>query len=79
MRELLSEVGDVLNLLCNLARSGTFVATESEKDCTYCDYRCICGDAKEVVAIVKKKMQNEDNEELEDFKELRNRGRKKQY
>jgi len=75
VRELLSEVGDVLNLLCNLARSGTFVATENEEDCKYCDYRCICGDGKEAAAIVKKKMQNEDNKELEDFKELRDRGR----
>jgi len=65
----------VLENLCQIINSGAFLATnEHEKDCTYCDYRTICGDVQMVAEASQRKLDNRSNRLLKSFRELRTDG-----
>jgi hypothetical protein len=57
--------------LCELLGSGCFVATDSAKDCEYCDYSLICGDVEAVTTASCAKLGNAENKLLEPFRRLR--------
>ena len=57
--------------LCKLLGSGCFVATNSSKDCDYCDYSPICGDVEAVTSASCAKIRNAKNTLLEPFRKLR--------
>ncbi len=62
---------DVLKSICDLIAGGVFVATTDPKDCTYCDYLSVCGDAKFVAAQSLKKSVQPCNDSLEPWRQLR--------
>jgi len=68
----LEHARDVIEKLCVLASTGAFLATDNDKaDCTYCDYRVICGDVQATAAAARRKLENRGNEILEPIRQLR--------
>src|SRR5262249_39896131 len=67
------EVGRaILDKVCRTIGSGAFLSTDNWKDdCTFCDYRRICGDVKAVAAASRLKLDNPQNVLLQPFLELR--------
>ena len=72
--EQLGEGLTVVRQLLQTIRQGAFPATDSADDCTYCDYRRICGNPESVAAASKRKLANPSNEALKSISELRGRG-----
>ena len=63
---------EILQGLCRMMKHGCFPATTSAKeDCKYCEYSAICGDVDTVTAQSVKKIKNEFNEMLSDFRLIR--------
>jgi ATP-dependent helicase/nuclease subunit B len=61
----------ILQRLCSVVGRGTFLATDNcEHDCTYCDYRQVCGDLDGLSQTSRLKLQG-DNQRLEPLQELR--------
>ena len=67
----LSEGPQILQMLCDTLANGVFIATNDVRDCTFCDYRSICGDVEVLTQQSQKKLENEQNEILEPFRSLR--------
>jgi ATP-dependent helicase/DNAse subunit B len=65
---------DMLARLTDIAANGVFLATNTLDDCMYCDYRAICGDVAAVTSGSQQKLGNEENAQLQPFKELRKNG-----
>jgi ATP-dependent helicase/nuclease subunit B len=72
--EQLGEGLTVVQQLLQTIRQGAFPATDSADDCTYCDYRRICGNPESVAAASKRKLDNPSNQALLSISELRGRG-----
>ena len=67
--EELSQGREVLQNLCRLIIDGAFLATNNSGDCTFCDYRPICGD--QVAGLTQLKLDNPANDLLEPMRQLR--------
>ena len=65
----LSQGREVLQNLCQLIADGTFLATNNDNDCKFCDYQPICGGSVEELAQLK--LDNPANEVLEPIRQLR--------
>ncbi len=65
----------ILEQLCEVIHLGTFLPTnDHETDCTYCDYKTICGDVEAVAAASQRKLDNLGNRLLKPLRELRSNG-----
>ncbi len=65
----------IMERLCTTVADGCFIATnKASKDCTFCDYTMICDDLEAVEAASKRKLENDENVNLESMRELRNIG-----
>ncbi len=74
-RDELMEMGQgIIAALCGVAGAGTYAATDDVGDCKYCDYAPICADEP---AFARAKLDNPENEALNDFRELRPNGETK--
>jgi ATP-dependent helicase/nuclease subunit B len=62
---------EIVEHLCDLLRSGTFVATNNSDDCKWCDYRAVCGDVELVAAQTQSKLADVKNRNLRPFVHLR--------
>ncbi len=62
---------DVLKNICDLIADGVFVPTTDAKDCTYCDYLSVCGDAETVTEQSLWKASQACNQVLEPLRKLR--------
>jgi ATP-dependent helicase/nuclease subunit B len=60
-----------IEVLCKLASTGCFPATNEAKDCKFCDFQSICADANAVTRGCQTKLDNPQNKELEPFREAR--------
>lgn len=69
MKELL-EGNAVLESMLDLLETGTFIATNNEADCGYCDYEHVCGRADQLVSISQLKSDS-DNPQLTAWRTLR--------
>lgn len=69
----LSAGPNVIEALCRIAASGSFLATNNVSDCTYCAYRQICRDVNRVTAASRLKLGHVNNTLLEPMRELRSR------
>jgi PD-(D/E)XK nuclease superfamily len=68
----LEEGAGVLGRLARIAANGAFLATtEHDKDCSFCDYRGICGDVAAVASASERKLATPSNAILEPYRELR--------
>ncbi|MEF8787878.1 MAG: hypothetical protein V5A84_02300, partial [Planctomycetota bacterium] len=68
----LAEGPAVLERLCRLLGSGAFLPTnDDEKDCRYCDYDIVCADCEDAAEQAERMLEEEDNEVLQPFRELR--------
>ncbi len=67
----LSEGKAIIDRLCQIVSKGSFLATDKQEDCTYCDYTTICGDIEATVSASKRKLAGPDNTELAAFRTLR--------
>jgi ATP-dependent helicase/nuclease subunit B len=71
--------GAILDNVCAIIRRGAFLATDDWKtDCTFCDYRGICGDVETVTAASRAKLANADNALLQPFLVLRPNGKEQE-
>lgn len=70
--ETLAEGQEILESLVEIVSSGSFLATNDESDCTYCNYRGICGDTATVVAASQAKLDQPENQLLIPMRDLRN-------
>lgn len=62
-------LGEVLNSLCDIIKTGLFVSSYDKSSCTYCDYAGVCdGDA---VAMTNTKLENFDNTELAELRRVK--------
>jgi ATP-dependent helicase/nuclease subunit B len=61
----------MLERLCSLIAAGAFHATDGHDDCTFCDYKPICGDYERVAAHTKALLERGDLPVLVHFRELR--------
>ena len=64
---------EIIDGLRRVAEAGSFSATTSKKDCRYCDFATICRDPEAVAEQSRRKMENDRNEILEPYRELRNK------
>jgi len=60
-----------LETLCKVIESGSFAPTNDKGDCSYCDYKTICGDITFVTQASKTKIDCIENKALKPFRELR--------
>ena len=66
---------NILEQLCEVIQRGAFLPTnDHETDCTYCDYKTICGDVEAVAAASQRKLDNLGNRLLKPLRELRSNG-----
>ncbi len=62
----------VLGRLARIAANGAFLATtEHDKDCSFCDFRAICGNVRAVASASERKLTTPSNAILEPYRELR--------
>ena len=61
----------VLKHLCALMSEGVFLPTNEPRDCTYCDYLPVCGDAETVTRQSLCKSMHTGNKVLEPWRQLR--------
>lgn len=59
----------MLRLLCDLLRTGCFVAAEDAKGCYKCDYSAACR-GNDAVSLMKTRMQAEGISELDTLREV---------
>lgn len=63
---------DILKGLCRMMSRGCFPPTTSDKeDCEFCEYREVCGDVETVAVQSLRKIKDESNEMLRDFRLIR--------
>ncbi len=62
---------NVIQMLCQIAANGAFLATDKENDCRNCDYRRICSPIEESNFRSQVKLVNPENQELEPIRRLR--------
>lgn len=75
LREQMAAAAGIIENLCKIPAAGCFLATNSyEEDCTFCEYRLICGDVKAVAAAALRKLENVQNAILDPVRELRHVG-----
>ncbi len=67
----LSAGNNVLEAMLDLLAAGTFIATNEDKDCGFCDYQQVCGPAKQLVQISKLKTGTAENVQLAAWRRLR--------
>ena len=70
--ETLAPGREILESLVEIVSSGAFLATNDAGDCTYCNYRGICGDIPAVVAASQVKLSHPENQLLIPMRDLRN-------
>jgi ATP-dependent helicase/nuclease subunit B len=74
-REIIPGGKRVIERLCALAGAGAFVATDTDKDCTWCDYRKACQavspDLEAYCGQAAAKLANDKNRAIAPFAELR--------
>ena len=75
-REQMSAAAQIIENLCKIAAGGCFLATtNSDDDCTFCEYVMICGDVKAVAAAARRKLETAESKILDPVRELRNIGK----
>ncbi|MFP4176203.1 MAG: PD-(D/E)XK nuclease family protein [Candidatus Brocadiia bacterium] len=62
---------EIVQRLIRIAEEGAFCATTTTDDCRYCDFQMICRDIEQVTERSTKKVENEENSQLEPFRLLR--------
>jgi ATP-dependent helicase/nuclease subunit B len=71
-REDLAAGREIIEKLVQLVSNGAFLATDNhEDDCTYCDYKGVCGDVEALAAASKLKLGVLDNHLLTPLREVR--------
>ncbi|MDP8243172.1 MAG: PD-(D/E)XK nuclease family protein [Candidatus Hinthialibacter antarcticus] len=68
----LTQAGNVLLSLNQIASMGAFLATDDPEDCTFCEFNSICGDVESLAQCSAAKLQNPQTDRLAPMKELRN-------
>lgn len=53
---------EILRHICDAIEQGVFIATSDEADCTYCDYRSVCGDPQTIAEETQAKASEASNE-----------------
>jgi len=61
----------ILASLSGMVIRGAYPATTDDKDCTYCDYKKICGDTKKLAARMKQMLKECHDEKLDSMRSLR--------
>jgi len=69
--EIRDEGLKIIQSLCAAIRTGAFIATDSAKDCEYCDFRYICRNCEAAAQRSFLKAENRGNRELEPFRRVR--------
>jgi CRISPR/Cas system-associated exonuclease Cas4 (RecB family) len=69
--DLQDEGGEIIAGLRTLVAAGAYPATTDAKDCTYCDFKRICGDVKSLAARMKQMLQNCNDTKLDAMRKLR--------
>ncbi len=72
--EDLQEGGIVLDQLARIGSSGAFLATTNADDCSFCEYKEICGDVEAVAAASRRKLAASEEPGLAPYRELRGNG-----
>jgi ATP-dependent helicase/DNAse subunit B len=62
---------NIIQSLCVAIQQGAFIATDTAKDCEYCDFRSICRDFNTAAQRSSLKAENTANTELAPFRRLR--------
>jgi len=62
---------DTVENLCGIITRGAFCPTNAKEDCTYCEYRAVCGDVAVVTSNAGEMLLDPDNESLEPLRRLR--------
>lgn len=70
----LSRGGEFIEKLCRIAAAGCFLPTNEKGDCKFCDYLSVCGNPAETADASKSKLENQKNNALKPFMELRKNG-----
>jgi RecB family exonuclease len=65
----------IIERLCRMIASGTFLPTNVASDCNFCDYQAVCGDLKAQAATCQRKLDNDANAPLLAIRELRRRAK----
>lgn len=66
----MSQATEVIQALCGIVSSGTFISTNDKNTCKYCEYRLICGDASITADCSNAKLNNFSNHELADARKI---------
>lgn len=61
---------EVVRILCDIAASGVFLATDDTATCSYCDYNIICGSPSITSACSKNKLNNLANTNLDPVRKV---------
>ena len=69
--EELTQLGNVLCRLNQIASMGAFLPTQDPDDCKFCEYQPLCGDVVVQAERSKDKLMNRQNDRLAPMKELR--------
>lgn len=64
----------VLQQLCEVSSHGTFLPTDKEEDCRFCDFASICGQVARVTKASERKLETALHPSLQPLKELRTHG-----
>ncbi len=67
----LASGNDVLEHMLDLLSAGTFIATNEESDCNFCDYQNVCGSTDDLVQISNLKSGEPQNTQLHAWRQLR--------
>lgn len=60
----------IVSSLCDIIADGIFLPTVDEKNCSYCDYSLICGNAAITTTCSRNKLENLSNLKLEPFRKI---------
>jgi ATP-dependent helicase/nuclease subunit B len=69
--EELAEGDTVLSLLARVCAGGAFSPTTTDRDCSYCDYKEVCGNLETITKAAKSKLEEDSDARLDHFRELR--------
>ncbi len=69
--EIRAEATAILSELYTLLTTGSFPATTDKSDCTFCDYKRICGDTARVAKLSKQRLADCDDPALDPLRTLR--------
>ncbi len=67
----LADGQQIVTHLCQIVSQGTFLATDSDEDCMFCDYQAICGDVSAVTAASQMKLRKCRDKRLDALRQLR--------